>query len=196
MWNNKGQSLMEVVVATAVGVLVVMALVFATIFSLRNANFAKNSAQATKLAQEGIEMVRLGRDRNRSIEASSMPSSDVKSWDGNGSSGSCDSIWCYQFTIMNGCDSPSSLGVDGKKCYFKINSGNGVLTFMTSSPTFPSSFAEEIKSFDQSNISFQRVVYLSDDANWQTQKTVTVVVRWTDFAGPHESKLSTILRKL
>ncbi len=62
--NNKGQTLIEMIVVISVGVLVVGGLVFATINSLRNANFAKNQAQVTKLAQEGIERVRSIRDQN------------------------------------------------------------------------------------------------------------------------------------
>lgn len=64
MNNEQGQTLIEVIVAATVGILVVTALTFATLFSIRNVNFAKNSAQATKLAQEGIEQVKALRDRN------------------------------------------------------------------------------------------------------------------------------------
>lgn len=62
--DTKGQTLLELVVVIAVIVVVVAALVFATIASLRNANFAKNQAQGTKLAQEGLEKVRSIRDRD------------------------------------------------------------------------------------------------------------------------------------
>ena len=51
----------------AVSVIVVGALVFAIIASLRNAQFSKNQSQATKLAQEGIEKVRSARDRGETI---------------------------------------------------------------------------------------------------------------------------------
>lgn len=64
MLNSKGQTLVELVVVIAVLVIVVSALTFATISSLRNAQFAKNQAQATKLAQEGLEKVRSLRDRD------------------------------------------------------------------------------------------------------------------------------------
>lgn len=196
MGNEKGQSLAEVIVAATVGILVVSALTFATIFSLRNANYAKTAAQATKLAQEGIERVRTGRDRNQII--SGLTGSSVVSWNGNGGSAAClarsdvqsDSIWCYPIT--GGCDNPLPSGDDGK-CYFVVDA-NGALDNrgydLTSFPTRP----EDIPS---SNQVFQRVVLLSDDStSYSTQKKVTVIVRWTDFAGIRESKLVTILRKL
>lgn len=201
MDSEKGQSLIEVIVASVVGILVVAALTFATIFSLRNANFAKTSSQATKLAQEGIERVRTGRDRNQCIRA--LTTTNVYSWDGNNSS--CNPsppeqpIWDYPIT--GGCDNPS----DGGKCYFRVDL-NGVLTNIGYDQiTFPTVFAETIQSGSQV---FRRVVLLSDEStpitlpggntvpSYQVQKTVTVIVIWTDFAGSHESRLVTILRKL
>lgn len=181
---EKGQSLIEVIIAATIGILVVAALTFATIFSLRNASFARNSVQATKLAQEGIERVRTGRDRNSSVTVS--PPTLVRSWDGDGSPGSA--IWDYQITGIGKCDDPS-LG----KCYFKVDS-TGALTYIGyAAASFPVSFAEGIPT---ANPVFKRVVLLSDDSIYATRKTVTIVVQWTDLSGIHESKLTTILRKL
>lgn len=67
MSSEKGQTLIELIVAIAVSILVLGSLVFATITSLRNAQLAKNQSQATKLAQEGLEGVRSIRDRNGEI---------------------------------------------------------------------------------------------------------------------------------
>lgn len=63
-FSQNGQSLIEMVIVIAVGVLVASALVFATIASLRNSQFAKNQSIATKLAQDGIETIRGIRDRD------------------------------------------------------------------------------------------------------------------------------------
>ncbi|MBU1000525.1 hypothetical protein KKE78_03980, partial [Patescibacteria group bacterium] len=147
--SQAGQNLIEVMVAVTIGILVVTALTFATIFSLRNANFAKNSAQATKLAQEGIERVRSGRDRNLTIGGSF---GYVVSWDGI-SSDLCDgsttvkedSIWCYQ--IYDAC---------APNCYFNVTD-EGELNYIIPSPSMPS-FAEQIAP------NFKRVVILSDVA--------------------------------
>lgn len=67
MFNEKGQSLLELVVSIAIAILVLGALTFAIITSLRNASFASNQAQATKLAQEGLENVRSTRDRGGAL---------------------------------------------------------------------------------------------------------------------------------
>lgn len=180
--NSKGQTLIEVIVAMTVGILVVMALVLATIFSLRNASFAKNSAQATKLAQEGIERVRMGRDGNSEINISgSSPS--VTSWNGSitasfcsGSSGSkADSIWCGR--VSDKCGSSSD-------CFFNVTR-DGKLHFLING----------LAGSESIEPNFKRAVILYD-TDIPDQKKVTVIVTWTDFAGPHESRLITILRRL
>lgn len=190
MRSEAGQSLIEVIVAITVGILVVTALTFATIFSLRNANFAKNSVQATKLAQEGIEWVRTGRDRNECIN---NLDSSVKSWNGNSSDINCigtGPIWNY--TIKGNSGNCENTTVVGSKCYFKVNYLGALTNIDFAAIAFPTSSAEQIPGSI-----FRRVVTLSDDAGtYTTQKTATVVVQWSDFAGPHESKLTTILRKL
>lgn len=170
-----GQSLMEVIIAATVGILVVSALTFATIFSLRNAGFAKTSAQATKLAQEGIERVRTGRNRNAAITGNFRIGENlITSW--NGDANGDGALWGAQ---INGNCIPN--------CYFNVTN-QSVLNYLGPWPTMPSG-AEPIPPL------FKRVVILSDDANWQTQKKVTVIVTWTDSSGPHESKLTTILGK-
>lgn len=58
----KGQSLLEVLIALAVAVIVVLALVRAVTVAIRNASFARSQASATKYAQEGMEWIRSQRD--------------------------------------------------------------------------------------------------------------------------------------
>lgn len=181
--NQQGQSLMELIVVVAVTVFVVAALTFATIASLRNAQFSKNQAQATKLAQEALEKIRTGRDRNQCIR--NIPSTDVNSWNGGNSvCGGASSFWSYP--IYQGCgSSPFS-------CYFRVY--QDTLDYIASSQTFPTVGTEPIPS---DNPIFQRVAIISDDSTtFQTQKTVTSIVIWTDVSGPHESRLTTILRKI
>lgn len=184
MNKESGQSLVEVIIAITVGIFVVMSLVFATIFSLRNANFSKTSAQATKLAQEGIERVKYGRDRNLTINSNGGLGS-VNSWDGDASG--VGSIWDY--LIEGNCGSSTS---PVTYCYLNVSS-QGELTYLTVDSKIPS-LAEQIPP---DNPAFKRVIILSDDsATYNLQKTVTSIVQWRDFAGEHESKLTTILRKL
>ncbi len=197
----QGQTLTEVIVVSTVGILVVTALTLATIFSLRNASSSKNESQATKLAQEGIERVRTGRDRNSAISITGV---SVTSWDGSGTACSgvpsikTDSIWCYKITAAGGCDNPASMGGTDGKCYFNIDPTNQSLTnigfaFVSTSLNLLPSLSETIPSGSQV---FKRVVLLSDDTNYTAQKIITVIVQWTDFSGTHQSQLSTYLRKL
>ncbi len=160
MNHESGQSLVEVIVAATVGILVVSALTFATIFSLRNASFAKNSAQATKLAQEGIEKVRTIRDRDGKISYTGGNISVSKFSD------------LYDASLSFNCPS---------NCYFYFNAASMLAggTNVNLEPILPG---------------FQRQFLIEDEGSGQ--KRITVVVQWTDFAGPHESRLTTILRKL
>ncbi|OGE19402.1 hypothetical protein A3J19_01800 [Candidatus Daviesbacteria bacterium RIFCSPLOWO2_02_FULL_41_8] len=173
--HHNGQSLIEVIIAATVGILVVSALTFTTIFSLRNANFAKTSSQATKLAQEGIERVRTGRDRNSAIINLQIGADIIDSW--NGTSRGTRAFWDNR---INDTCIPN--------CYFNV-AADGSLQYLDSAAAVPPA-AETVGQF-------KRVVILSDDAtNPNTQKKVTVIVTWTDFTGPHESRLVTILGKI
>lgn len=177
-WHT-GQSLIEVIVAVTVGILVVTALTFATIFSLRNANFAKNSEQATKLAQEGIERVRSERDRGNSISGFSIGNDLIDSWRQDSK------LWSDQ---INGNCGDTTL-IPPTYCYFRFNGLN--FQYLGTGSNIPSN-AEDL-----GNGKFKRVVILSDDSSsYTTQKTATVIVRWTDAAGSHDSQLTTILRKI
>lgn len=188
--RNKGQTLIEVVVVIAVMVIVVSALTFATIASLRNAQFAKNQSQATKLAQEGLEKVRVGRNRNQCVTIALV---DINSWDGgNTNCSGTSSFWDY--AIYSGCGSSSS-------CYFNVGD-SGALSYLTSSSTFPPSGTEPVPT-PPSNPLFKRTIIISDSSisitgtpSYKLQKTVTSIVQWTDVSGTHESRLTTILRKI
>ena len=59
-----GQSLVEITVAVAIMGMVLTALVFATTVAVKNADFSKTQAQATRYAQEGMEWLRSQRDQD------------------------------------------------------------------------------------------------------------------------------------
>lgn len=63
--KTKGQSLIEVMVAIAVLVLILLGMLTAVTYSVRNATFAKNQAIATKYTQEAMENARELRDTHR-----------------------------------------------------------------------------------------------------------------------------------
>lgn len=58
MINQKGQSLVEAVIALGVAAIVVSAMAVAAITSINNADFSKYQNLATQYAQEGLEIVR------------------------------------------------------------------------------------------------------------------------------------------
>jgi len=64
MKKIKGQSLVEMVIAIGIVLIVIVALVAVTTFSIRNAIFSRNQSLATKYAQEAIEKVRAYREQN------------------------------------------------------------------------------------------------------------------------------------
>lgn len=167
MSSDKGQSLMELVVVIAVMVIVVAALAFATIASLRNANLAKNQAQATKLAQEGLEKIRSLRDRNTESIIYTDSTHPNKFSD----------LWAITFKCQD----------DPQNCYFIFNSNTSGLIGNKTVTSF-----EDVSQFPN----FQRQVQIEDEGDGTTQKKITVIVKWSDFAGAHESRLTTILRKI
>ena len=189
--GEAGQTLLELIIVVSVSVIIIGALVFATISSLRNAQFSKNQSQATKLAQAGIEQVRIGRDRNQCVN---ILGTSVNSWNGNSSNQSCPgagSVWGYQITgIAGNCENTTV----PSKCYFRVDSTGSLSVNGFSRASFPDDVAEGIPAVSPV---FRRVIVLSDDATtYGSQKTVTAIVKWVDFSGSHQSQLTTILRNL
>jgi len=62
--KNKGQSLIEVVVAVGITTLLSVALLSVVSISIKNSRVAKDRTIAVELAQEGIELMRTYRDYN------------------------------------------------------------------------------------------------------------------------------------
>lgn len=161
-----GQSLLELIVVLTIAAIVVGALTFAIIGAIRNASFAKSQAEATKYAQDGIEKLRSIRDRNTAI--------------GSSISGINTFSDLYSLNLShNYCNTTAGDG----PCYFYLNV-SGILT----QGTQPS--MEKIGQFT-------RQFLISDDqTSYASVKTISTTVVWTDFSGSHQSKLTTILRKL
>ncbi len=175
--SQKGQSLIELVVVIAVILIVVGALVFATIASLRNASFAKNQTQSTKLAQEGLEKIRSLRDRDTA--------SSINYNDGTHTASKFSELWVVSLSCSNvppTCPSTLSTCPVGN-CYFYFNSTNTILT--------GNATASNLENIVPDN--FRRQFFIEDYVDGTKQKKVTSVVSWTDFSGPHESRLTTIL---
>ncbi len=61
--RSSGQSLIEVVVSLGVAVVLAVSLIATSLVTQKTARVAKNNNQATKLAQESMEKIRVFRDR-------------------------------------------------------------------------------------------------------------------------------------
>jgi len=64
MNSQKGQALVEAVVALGVSVLIITGLLVVVTTSIANVTFSRNQAAATKYAEEGMELMRAYRDQN------------------------------------------------------------------------------------------------------------------------------------
>lgn len=181
MFSEKGQTLLELMVVVTISTIIIGALVFTTISSLRNTQFSKNQSQATKLAQEAIEKVRTTRDRNLPITGNFViGSTTIDSWQDP-------DLWTQR--IDGNCG--NTLGSPPSYCYFRLNN-TGSFQYLISANNIPSSAEDPL-----GDGKFKRVIILSDDAStFSTQKIITVIVRWKDYAGDHDSKLTTLLRKI
>ena len=69
-WVNsqKGQTIIEILIAIAVGALVLTAITATATITVSNADFAKKKTEAVKYLEEGVENVRIARDNAISWE--------------------------------------------------------------------------------------------------------------------------------
>lgn len=160
--RERGQSLMELVVVIAMTIVVVSALVFSTIASLRNANLAQNQIQATKLAQQGLERVRSLRDRDGKVDYTRADLTHTEKFS---------DLWEITFNC------PAN-------CFFFFTSA-GILTGGTEA-----NFEDVPPNF------FRQFQMEEEGSDPKLQKKITAVVKWSDFSGSHESRLTTVLRRI
>jgi hypothetical protein len=199
--NNRGQTLLEIAVMMGVILIVVGGLTITVINGLKNSQFSQNQIQATKLAQEGLEKVKLISENNWQV-CNNTPVA-LQYWDDIWNN---DHLFGTRTPVSDGynvaCTDPNS------KCAFKLNppsygasvACNSIVAganppaagsiWMTSTlPTSPEIIA---------NTPFTRLIYIEDyydSANHQeyTQKKVTSEVTWQDSSGAHASSLVTII---
>lgn len=167
MLNKKmgevGQTLIELIVVVAVGTIIISALTFAAIYTLRNAQFAKNQSQSTKLSQEGVEQIRSIRDRDQAGSISGF---------------TCNSTAVTTFSGLWSCNlsGPCAGGI----CYFTLS--NNTLVYGS------------VNSFEDLGNGLTRQVQLKNGFSYDKEKEVTVLVRWNDISGVHDSRITSVLR--
>lgn len=163
--NQSGQSLLEVIIALGIAVAIIISFTSATINAVRNAQFAKNQNQATKLAQETIEIIRTIRDQDKLVTATAPWSS----------------LWT---TNMN------SLQISGYRgtCYL-LNKTNFTMSPILGADSCNNSNDEIVEDI------FKRKINITDDGTILTKKTISVKISWFDNKGTHSADVTTILTK-
>ena len=73
--TGNGQSLIEVVISIALAAILAISLISTTLITQRTSQSARNNTEATKLAQEWVEQVRVFRDRHDfdELETTAVP---------------------------------------------------------------------------------------------------------------------------
>lgn len=104
--RERGESLIEVLVAIVVATVLLTGLSIALLSSLRNAQFAQNQVKATKYAQEAVDRIRSIRDRNDKItlNGGSIAFGNFLSAGIPANSGNCDGEGCFFSLIESGSD--------------------------------------------------------------------------------------------
>lgn len=170
MQKQTGQSLIEVLVALSVTLIMIVALIAFVLSGLKNAQFAQSQSKATKLAQETMEQIKTIRDRNGSVSFTYSGTSTNNFLD----------LW--NINMSRECN---PVGSTSGPCYFQLN--NFILT----------GDAGNLLAKDTLENQFTRQILLEDTAigdSYKTEKKVTVIVKWTDSTGEHESNIQTILK--
>ncbi|MCL5783889.1 MAG: prepilin-type N-terminal cleavage/methylation domain-containing protein [Patescibacteria group bacterium] len=179
--KETGQSLIEVLVALVVSAMIITALIMTVLEGLKNAQYAQNQAQATKLAQDALDKITSIRDRDMD-----------NSVDFNYTSGVSSLVTTKFSDLWNiYMESQSSCGpTPPNPCYFKFD------------PNSPLRITQDTsgKGEDLGNGLTRQIIF--EDSNskdsfgtelYKTEKTIIVKVTWSDASGPHESNLQTIL---
>lgn len=173
---QKGQALLEVAISVGIAIILVAAIAITTVIGLKNSQFAKNQAQATKLAQEGIERVRSVRNRDYVVCIPGPPA--ISKWS---------DVWSYPFgRISTGCTTTCTY-------ILKNNPPDQCSQTATQSPFW---IKQAISTTETETLlgNFRRQI-LIEDTDVPSQKKVTSRVSWSDFSGDHKSELVTILSR-
>lgn len=165
--EQAGQTLLEIALTLGVAVIVASAIGIITFNGLKNSQFSKNQAQATKLAQEGLEKVRAIRDRDYTACTIENQPSSCQVWS---------SFW--DFTCSPSCTFVLT-DVAGK-----CSDGPGGIKFCLITSREPETL---------NPAQFKRQIIISDEG--VSQKRVKAQVFWNDASGKHTSDLVTILAR-
>ncbi len=187
--GSRGQTLIEILIAIAVGTVIVTAVLALATRSSRNANFARNEEQASKLAEEGFEIIRNIRDVN--------VANSVVNYSPGTCAGSC-TKWSDLYET--GVDIPDTAPYGDEVKL--LAPGVAPCTTLASWCIVGNPVVKETITNDNQN--FTRKVFLADTSvdsgevsnchtadngfDYHDSKQVTVAVSWDDPVGHHEVK--------
>ena len=163
--KERGQALLEILVALAIGITITTAFVTLGAFSVRNSRFASNQVSATKLATEGIEVMLGIRDQDGPVL--SYPGGIKWSEIVDDSFGEC------ALGPTDLCGGDFKLRKQDVQCL--------ALWCLEKNPP--------IETIDFNNTQFSRKVRITDSETAGV-KDVTVFVWWTDGNGFHKSEIT------
>jgi len=187
LFGKSGQTLLEVVVTIGISSIIILSIVALGITVQRNATFARTSTQASKLAEEGVELVRSIRDQEGSVTGCGGPG--------------C-AVWTDLYSIK--------FVAAGQT--FRLNTVNPPTLVLSAVPesinlTGFTGFSRIVRIRDcvdpsnPANINtatcdFRSLIADGGKQDYQEWKEVTVTVSWTDSRGLHEAKQITVLRSV
>lgn len=192
--NRLGQGLIEIIVAIAIATLLILALVSLSTRATRNSDIAKGKDQASKLAAEGMEVI-------RNLKTSGIDSLRYAATAGcTGSSSGPGSEITWAGLFGNNVPDPSCSNSLGRPGYFVAPGVDGC----------PAEWCLRFSDSDSAsaqvpvgNRTYTRTAYVADtpsilaggksscnvdpaDNDWGGIKQFSVVVDWTDVGGAHQ----------
>jgi hypothetical protein len=199
-----GQTLLEIVVMIGVILVIVSGLTITVVNGLKNSQLSQNQAQATKLAQEGIEKVKTIKANNWNVCSKVSEILFLVTWADIWTTGPMGS------RSTNTCRAVTGVGANST-CSFKLNSDsvppptsvpcNTILGGSIPNTPIWLTSTSEISPGPEiiKETPFTRLIYIEDyddgtgNANLPNLKRVTSQVKWTDYSGEHVTNLSTII---
>lgn len=178
--TEKGQTLLEVVMAIGVSGVVLGALLLVIFIGLRNATFSQNQTKATKLGAEAIDQIRSIRDGDGLVvnfEGDQCTDADSRS---ENTEFTFYDLWCNQLSSFPACSASTP------NCYFKISTD--------ASSNLSLIRADIISAKENLGDGLTRQIQISDKpSSFGTEKVLNVKVFWTDPSGEHQSNIETIM---
>lgn len=166
--TERGQTLLEVTIGLGLVLVIVTAITITNINGLNSSKFSQNQTQATKLAQEGIDLVRNIRDQDNTL--------------------------CHDDNVVSQKPFSGVWDMACSGCTFVIKTSGSCAGVTATTSTWLDSNSNP-ETITLNNLVFKRSVTIYDVVVSPTngQKEIKVMVSWNDPSGTHNSQLSTIL---